>query len=55
MSWPRWLVVGYFTAETRVRSQTSHFGFVDSETVMGQAFLPQILASHSLTYLIDTV
>ena len=43
MSWPRWLVMGYFTAETRVRSQTSHFGFVDGEVVMGRAFLPQIL------------
>jgi len=31
VSWPRSLVVGYFTAETRVRSQTSHFGFMEVE------------------------
>jgi hypothetical protein len=50
ITWPRRLVVGYFTAETRVRSQTSHFGCVEGELVMGQAFLPQILAAHSLTF-----
>jgi hypothetical protein len=55
MSWLRWLVVGYFTAETRVRSQTSYFGFMEGEVVIGQAFLPQILAAHSLANLTDAV
>lgn len=46
VSWPRWLVVWYFTAETRVRSQTIHFESVEGEVVMGEALLPQILAAH---------
>lgn len=53
VSWPRWLVVRYFTAKTRVRSQTSHFGFAEGEVVMGQ--IPQILAAHSLAYFTDAV
>jgi hypothetical protein len=47
--------VGYFTAETRNRSQTSHFLFVEGEVVMGQAFLPQILAAHSLAYFTEAI
>jgi hypothetical protein len=55
VSWSRWSVVGCCTAGTRVRAQTSHFGFVGRGSVTGHALPPQILAARSLTYLTAAV
>jgi hypothetical protein len=43
--------VGYFTAETRVRSQSIPFEFVEGEVVKGQDFLSQTLAAPILLML----